>query len=361
MEPSLPERTESRAAVNYHHVVVEGTAYDAGRLEAAFLKQVGRTVISYEPPEPEKAAAEMRRLLDEHCPGLIDETRGAADFLGIPFEKALFCAALGPAHPGCSQMAILPGATQTGHLYVARSYEIGLSEADLRLCTMRLQGNAAHLGFSEMLVGRNDGINSHGLCVTMSGSWDATPPEASESNGLHYPYVVRSALDHCATLDDALALLERAPISGGVNIILADRSGAAALMEIAGRQRAVKRIGARTDEQFIFATNHSTMLGVSQHSDNSVTRYRAMEGWLQANMGQIDAAALKRFLAREYPEGVCGFSRELQMGTLWSIVFDVTMGIAEIRFGPPPDNPWYTFTLAGPIGEREYVAWFPGL
>jgi predicted choloylglycine hydrolase len=212
------------------------------------------------PPEPEKTAEEMRRLLDENCPGLIDETRGAADSLGIPFEKALFCAALGPTHPGCSQMAILPGATQTGHLYVARSYEIGLSEADLRLCTMRMQGKAAHLSFSEMLVGRNDGINSHGLCVTMSGSWDPIPQDASEPHGLHYPYVVRSLLDHCVTLDDALALLERAPISSSVNMILADRSGAAALVEIAGRQRAVKRIGASTDKQFVFATNHSTML-----------------------------------------------------------------------------------------------------
>ena len=243
MESLLPERKESRTAVQYHHVVIEGTAYEAGRLEGTFLKQVGRTVISYEPPEPAKTAEEMRRLLDQYCPGLIDETRGVADSLGIPFEKALFCAALGPAHPGCSQMAILPGATQTGHLYVARSYEIGLSEADLRLCTMQLQGKARHLGFSEMLVGRNDGINSHGLCVTMSGSWDPISPDANEPNGLHYPYVIRSMLDHCASVEDALALLERVPIASSVNIILADRSGAAALVEIAGRQRAVKRIG----------------------------------------------------------------------------------------------------------------------
>ena len=62
-----------------------------------------------------------------------------------------------------------------------------------------------------------------------------------------------------------------------------------------------------------------------------------------------------------YPEGVCGFIRELQMGTLWSIVFDVTTGTAEIRFGPPPDNPWHMFTLAGSVGVREYQAWFPGL
>jgi predicted choloylglycine hydrolase len=210
-----------------------------------------------------------------------------------------------------------------------------------------------------MLSGRNDGINGYGLCVTMSGSWDPVPEDANEPNGLHYAMAIRALLEGCKTLAEALELLERMPIGGGVNIIVAHRSGTAALVEVAGRKRAIKTIDADTADQYLLAINHFTMMGISEHHENSTTRYDAFMSWLRANTGRINADAFKAFLAREYPQGVCGFISEFQLGTLWSMVFDVSEGTVEIRFGPPPHNEWHSFTLGGPVGVSEYKALFP--
>ena len=54
------------------------------------------------------------------------------------------------------------------------------------------------------------------------------------------------------------------------------------------------------------------------------------------------------------------YSPEHRAGTLWSMVFDVTAGTAAIRFGPPPQDRWHSFSLTGPVGATEYTALFPG-
>jgi predicted choloylglycine hydrolase len=154
--------------VRYEHAIIEGSSYEAGHLHGEFLKQIGRTLISYEPPAPEQAAREMRQLYDEYCPGLIEEVQGVADGLGLSFEKALFCACIGPAGRGCTHAVALPAITANHHLLVARNYDIGLSDADLCLCTTRIEGRLSHLGFSDMCLGRLEGINQYGLCVTHS-------------------------------------------------------------------------------------------------------------------------------------------------------------------------------------------------
>jgi hypothetical protein len=149
------------------------------------------------------------------------------------------------------------------------------------------------------------------------------------------------------------------PIGNNGSFLAADRSGAAALLEIAGRRRAVRRIDGGTDEQYRVSTNHFTLLGLSDRSDHSTRRYDAFVSWLQQNAGQIDADGLKAFLDRDWATGVSSYSPQHRAGTLWSMVFDVTAGTAEIRFGPPPQHRWHQFGLHGPVGATEYTALFP--
>jgi len=346
--------------VRYQHAIVEGSSYEAGRLQGEFLKQAGRTLLSYEPPEPEETARHMQRLYDEYCPGLIEETQGVADSLGLSFEQALFCAAIGPPVPGCTHAVVLPAITADHHLYIARNYDMGLADADLRLCTTRIKGQASHLGFSDMCMGRLDGLNEHGLCVTLSAAWNRVPEDWTEPHGLHYAIAVRSALDRCKTIDEALDLWQRMPIGSNGKLLVANRYGAAALVEIAGHKRAVQRIGPNTGEQYLVSTNHFTLLDLSDHSPHSTRRYDALGAWLRENMGRIDGSGLKAFLDRDWATGVSSYSPEHRAGTLWSMVFDVTAGTVEIRFGPPPQDRWHSFLLDGPVGVTEYTALFPG-
>jgi hypothetical protein len=78
---------------------------------------------------------EAQRALDyieTYCPGLRDEVQGAADGFGVPVEEIAFLGGkskedgsspipVGGAH--CSQFAVLPSATQDGHLYAAQNTE----------------------------------------------------------------------------------------------------------------------------------------------------------------------------------------------------------------------------------------------
>jgi predicted choloylglycine hydrolase len=350
--------------VRYQHIVVEGNPYEAGRLEGAFLRQAGRSLISYEPPEPEQAAHEMRRLYEAYSPGLIEEAQGVADGLGLPFERALFCACIGPAVQGCTHAVALPAITANRHLLVARNYDMGLAEADLCLCATRIVGQAGHLGFSDMVLGRRDGLNEHGLCVTLSNAWDPVPEEWREPHGLHHAIALRAALGRCESVDEAVDLWQSMPIGSHGSLLAADRSGRAALLEVAGRRRAVKRIGPDTDGQYIVCANHFTLIDVSDGagyvpSAHSTRRYDALASWLEENRGAISGDGLKGFLDRGWDTGVSSYSPEHRAGTLWSMVLDVTAGTAEVRFGPPPDNEWHSFSLDGPAGVEEYTALFP--
>jgi len=351
--------------VQYHHAILEGTSYQVGQLQGEFLNKVGRTLVSYEPPEPEQSARDMRQLYDEYCPGLTEEIQGVADSLALPFEKALFCATIGPPVQGCTHAVALPEITANHHLLVARNYDMGLADADLRLCTTRIEGRFNHLGFSDMSYGRLEGVNQHGLCVTLSNAWEDIPDDWREPHGLHYAVAVRAALEQCKNLDEAVDLWQRMPIGSIGTFLAADQSGSAARIEIAGRNRAVKRIGSNTDEQYLVSTNHFTLLAFSdpaEHVPNahSTRRYDILTSWLQENRGQITVDAFKAFLDRDWATGVSSYSPEYQAGTLWSMVFDVTAGTVDIRFGPPPYNEWHSFTLGGPVGVREYMAEFPG-
>ncbi len=346
------EPNDSWKRVLYHHAILAGPAYAVGWQQGEWLAQAGRQIVSYDPPEPEHEARTLRALYDAHCPGLVDEVRGVAERLGISEERALFCATVADAR-GCSQAAILPPATTDGHLYACRVYDFALDDSDLRLCTTRVAGMIPHLGFSEMLFGRNEGLNAAGLCVTASVPWGADAPSQP---GLHYAIVIRALLERCRSVSEALAALGEMPVGSAVNLLLSDRAGSAALVEIASAARTAHTLGG--EDAYAIATNHLTLTPTAVNP-NSHQRYEAFAGWITAHRGAIDAASLMLFLDREGPEGVCGWSREMQMGSLWAVVSDVTTGQVFIRCGPPPRNVWHTYGLEGAAGWRPIEVWIP--
>jgi predicted choloylglycine hydrolase len=149
------------------------------------------------------------------------------------------------------------------------------------------------------------------------------------AKGFHYAIGIRALLDNCRTTNEAVDFLQHIPIGSAVNIIVADKAGSAALVEIAGRKRATKTISSDTPEQYLISTNKYNLLDIPIQSQeaiqNTTIRYDAAERWLKANAGRISKEALRGFLAKEYPEGFCGGV------TLWSMVFDAAVPPANGR------------------------------
>jgi predicted choloylglycine hydrolase len=120
----------------------------------------------------------------------------------------------------------------------------------MRLVTARIQGQAAHIGFSEILFGRDDGINEHGLCATISAG---APMAPTEPGGCMFWAVVRTVLDRCATVEEAIQVVQSIPISFNFNLIRPTVREAANGDRLS--HRAVKRIMPAPQAKVI-ATNH---------------------------------------------------------------------------------------------------------
>jgi hypothetical protein len=382
MSQAIPDK------VSFTHVVLEGTPYQVGGLQAEMLRNDPARAGYLTPHLPfldGYTRREAQRALDyieKHCPGLREEIQGAADGFGVPVEEIAFLggkskedgsspipvgeptSGAGQTSGGrnCSQLVVLPSATEDGHLYAAQNTDGGLADLDLLLCTTRVHGKPAHIGFSDMIFGRGGGINEHGLCVTTS--WGA-PMMWPPCKGLPYFAVVRALLDRCSSVDEALHALEGFPVAWCTNVIVSDRSGKAALIEVAGEDRDMKRVGEGSADQFLCATNHYTSPKLRAYATNrrreSVTRRQTIESRIGTAVPRVSKETIRNLVSKPFSGGVCLHHYAEGMGTLWSTIYDVTDTTVDVCFGAPSSeqNKWRTFGLRDPVGVVKYEAHLP--
>jgi len=256
---------------------------------------------------------------------------------------------------------VLPSATQDGHLYAAQDTDCRVADLDLRLCTTRVHDKLAHIGFSDMIFGRGSGINEHGFCVTTS--WGA-PMMWPPCDGLPYFAVVRALLDRCSSVDQALPTLADIPVAWCTNVIVTDAGGEAALIEVAGKDRATRRLGRESPGRFLCATNHFVSPELHAYAVNRrrepVTRRRTIESRLGAAT-PLSKELIRDLLSEPYPHGVCLHHYADGLGTLWSTIWSVTETAVVVCLGAPSSvkNPWRRFGLQDPVGITQYPAHIP--
>jgi len=264
----------------------------------------------------------------------------------------------------CSHFVLLPSRTAEAKTLVGRSYEFGEKAEDLRLCTMQVSGKHAFIGSSILLFGFSEGMNEHGLVVTISagglpvGAVEGLRP--SIQDGFQFWFVVRSVLEQCKTVEEALQLIDEIPTCGNPNLIVADKSGQAALVEIFGPHKAVKRIDSHHAEQFICSTNHFTLPEMLPYRGpvmaHSQIRYDAIQSRLGGTQ-LVDRQALKSLLADEYPQGLACHYYDEFFGTLRSMLFDPQAGEIEICFGSPVTGSWHRIDFTS--GMKSYPVQLP--
>jgi len=367
----------------FQHTILEGTAYEVGKKQGELLKDDGemrlrieRAISSFSSQlgiskdgKPDLKTMgfqnfeELQGFFEEHCPGLNDEMQGFADSMGVEIDEVPFYGATYHAPKNCSQVAVLSSATNDKHVYVGRSYEWTHTEEDLRLCTTRVKGKAKHIGFSIFLFGRADGLNEHGVSVTFTGA--GIFGVSLKQRGFQNYLVIRSILDNCESLDDAIELIQKLPISGFFNLLIADRSSNAALVEFADGTRAIKRINNDSEDKCLFSTNHYTLPGTMKSNELNcgiIEQSRKRHQLLASNLNtasDVKKEALRTIVSRKFPKGLCDHYYSEGFGTVWSLIFDLTSKKADICFGAPTHNKWHSFTLNEPTGVKEYPAIFP--
>jgi predicted choloylglycine hydrolase len=146
---------------------------------------------------------------------------GLADGLDIPLEQAVMSFGndgLRPPLGACS-------AIMTKSVY-GRNYDFQPRYYGARFALLQTKESDASIGASELLTGRLDGMNEHGLVIGLH--LVRMNPRAP---GLSCVLIVRIILDQCATTAEAVALLSRLPHAMRYNYSLLDARGNAAVVE----------------------------------------------------------------------------------------------------------------------------------
>lgn len=107
---------------------------------------------------------------------------------------------------------------------------------ELILCTTKIKGKYAHIGTSMVQFGRGDGMNECGLGVsqTATGIPVANNFEGCRKPaivGLQFWAVIRSVLENCKDVDEAIKYIQSVPIAYNINLMVADKMGNAALIQ----------------------------------------------------------------------------------------------------------------------------------
>ncbi|MBA4384389.1 MAG: acyl-CoA--6-aminopenicillanic acid acyltransferase [Anaerolinea sp.] len=347
--------------VVFQHIHLKGEPYKIGRIQAEAVKHIPQFVGflgSGAGKFSEEQFKQVSSQMESFIPGINEEMRGFADGVGIPLESLVYYAYTYLPKGRCSQFALLPSRTEGGKTLVGRSYEFGVDTEDLRLCTMHVDKKYSFIGSSLIFFGFTEGMNEHGLVISQTAGGMPVGLEAGMrapiDDGFQFWFVIRAVLERCKTVDEAIRLINEIPMCGNPILLVADKSGEAALIEVFGSHKAVKRINTKSAEQMISSTNHYTLPEMTQYRDpvwvNSQTRFDTIQSRL-GDKQKVSKQDIKSLLSDEYPMGLACHFYEEWFGTLRSMIFDPQVGEVDMCFGSPVGGAWYRIGFDTPMGS----------
>lgn len=344
-----------------------GRSYDIGVEIGKWVKSDPRLMSqALLPPNsyPKDKYQEIETLLNEFCSGINEEVRGFSDELNIEPSQALFYA-MTYLEKGCSLMGILPSKSENGHTLLARNYDFNDEMEEMCFAYTNIKGKYKYIGSTLNLFGRSDGINEHGLAVCKAsnglpvGNFEGG--QKSGVTGFSFWIVVRSILENCKNIEEAIELAMRMPIAYNLNLMLADKSGKIAILQCIDGHKDYRMIDEGSDGDYLSCTNHTLLEKIIPYEkiliENSVIRNDNIVNAL-AKEKTFSEANIKELLSTSYPNGLCCHYYKEFFGTLRSVIFDVTEGVVQIAFGAPDANEWQTFRVK-PLVERNIIVKLP--
>jgi len=347
---------------SFTYQVLEGDAKSVGKMEARHLRETAPDAVGFfgapfmGQTERLKEGNRLLEMNERWCPGLNEEIEGFASELGIRPEAVVYYTATIPRTGLCSQIAVLPDRSKTGTTLCARSYEWS-TEDEMTLRTVRIPGRAAHTGFSVFGFGRLDGLNEHGLWVSITAANPATP--LPENEGFRFWALTRTILDRCRTVDEAIEIAKPFPLAFHLSLLVADKDGKAALIEKGPNRQSIRLVSSG----FIHSTNHYTLPETRGQNEELFTHSLTRYDFLMREMerGKQSPDSLKSALSSSFPQGLACHFYDDCFGTLWSLQADLADGNLHACFGPADfkGNEFRTFRTDDPVGTTRFEAELP--
>lgn len=355
--------SENKISIEARTIHLNGTSYEAGYQLGTIIKE--KPLLKERYILKDKTVDTMRidvenKLFDRWCPGLGEEIKGFADALQVKLENLYFYD-MSYLVPRCSQIALTSKVMADQMPLLIRNYEYACEQEDFSLVKTAICGKYKHMGTSMLGFGRDEGMNEHGLAVTMTscGLPIVKLPYMKEPKikGLQYWIVIRALLENCKDVNEALNYIKDMPIAFNMNMLLLDKDENMALVQTMDGKIAVKRSSDKEHEALLYTTNHA-VLPEFKHLEpkafrHSIGRYQFIEKQLKGK-NNITRNQLKSMLLGKYPEGLCFHNYRESFGTTKSILLSPFEGTLEICWGGRFENHWRKYDLLGIEADEEF-------
>lgn len=337
---------------------LEGSYEEIGKQIA---KRANKTSFYMPPPahfSPEDGEAALS-LYDKYCPGIREELEGFSKETGTAVKDIAYTW-MTYLIPRCSGLLVLGSRMADGHTRLARNYEFSISDEDLTVVKTKPRGKYAHIGGSVAIFGRSEGINECGLAVSMSSCGipvgNMTGMRKAEIKGLQFWAVIRSLLENCKEVEEALQLVLTMPIAYNINLYLADAAGNGVLLETMNGKMTYERISQKDEKQYLCGTNHIALPSFQYLEPvamkNSVVRLEKMNQFVKEHPC-MEEIQIREFFLENYPKGMTTHYYDDWFGTIKSVVMDTVERRFSICWFGQTENGWEDYIVTQPMGDGE--------
>lgn len=312
--------------------------------------------------------ADLNEALDlykQYCPGMVIELENFAKAKGVSIRDIAFTW-MTYLMPRCSGLIAQGHIMEDGSTRLFRNYEFDLDHEDLMLFETRPKGKYAHIGGSVALFGRTEGINACGLAVSMSSCGlpvsnmpGMRPPKIK---GLQFWAVIRSVLENCKNVYEALDLVKEMPIAYNINLFLADETGAGCIVETMDGHFVYEKISSNCGKKYLCATNHIVIPAFQKNEPyamrNSLVRLQTLERFMEGK-AMLSESDITTLFLNKYPEGLSTRYYDEFFGTVKTVVMDTKTRTYKIRWLLEKENGWDIYALEGHnkdhVLQKKYV------
>jgi isopenicillin-N N-acyltransferase like protein len=257
-----------------------------------------------------------------------------------------------PLSGACSGFAAGPGATADGHVYLARNFDFEAGPRfDREKIVAAVVPDSGHAFLSVTfggLTGVVSGLNDAGLSVSLQ----ALTGGPTAGSGGPSSLLVADVLERDATVEQAVERIRAARVLVSDIYLLADASGALAVVEKTPRATGVRKGG-----DWVSATNLAEtpeiarIVGPPPAFSTSPYRQRRLDELLAARAGRLDAAAAVEILRDrkglgDAPLGLGNLNGIDALIACHSVVFDLTNRRAYVAASPHTLGAYAVFDLS---------------
>ena len=265
-----------------------GSFYRIGWLKGQALKN------SLRPPQAGEREVEFAlrcfESLRDVYPPMVREVEGMLDASELP--RASFLVEYFARHVpmgACTGVAVLPAATRDSNTIIGRNYDWVASDRQWCQAWYSKPDHChAVLSYTHHWAGSPDGVNDHGLFISLFSLGRGRPPRG---HGLQWNLLIDLVLYTCTSVEEAVGLLTGVPHLRAFSYLIADAEGNAALVEALPDPITVRQ----PEDNRLIATN--CVVGEEMKKAICQARHDRAQNLLQPRLGTVDRDLVQTILA----------------------------------------------------------------